>query len=178
MTQQADAFPRDVNRTPMTDKGFVEVVSKNLTASNTTAAVPLFSVTGQCVVEALYGIVTVQPSNCTAVFFRLNDGSVQTDITLSSGSILTSTAVGTIFSRRNISTSVVTITGSGQGRIQDPAAATAPSVHMPFIAAQKAGGGETNIEFVYTTTATPLNGAADFYIGWLPLTPTSYISVI
>ena len=168
-----------MNFVAIKDLGALTVSSKSLTASNTTAVVPIFTVTGQVKVTRIYGIVTTTlVSNCTAAYWRLNDGSVTTDITLSSGATLSTFAAGSFIGRTTLVASALVGKNSTSGQIQDIAAATTKNILQPFIAGQAVGGATTNIEFVYTTTNTPISGAIDFYLRWVPLAPNSYVTAL
>lgn len=173
------AYPRDENFVPITNNGLLEVKEITLSASNTTAAVPLFTVVGSVQVLALYGVVTTAlSSNITAAYWRQNDGTAQQAISLATGTTLSSFAVGSTIVRRSLVSVALAGTSTATGTVTDPIAATAPGSFMPFILAQKTGGVTTNVEFVYTTTNTPASGAIKFYIGWVPLTPESSLSPV
>ena len=173
------AFDRDANYVPITENGLTMVSSKTLSANNTTAQVPIFTITGQVEVLALYGVVTtVLSSNITAAYWRLNDSTTTTDISLSTGTTISSYAVGSIITRRSIASVALNGANATTSIIQDPVAATAPGMFMPFNVIQKTGNVTTNIEFVYSTTNTPATGAIDFYIGWIPLSPNSYVTAL
>ena len=170
---------REMNFVAIKDMGALTVSSKSLTANNTTAVVPIFTVTGQVKVTRIYGIVTTTiVSNCTATHWRLNDGSVQTNITLSSGTNISTYTEGSFIGRIALAATAIGGKISSQCNIQDPAAATSKSVFQPFIAGQAVGGATTNIEFVYTTTDTPITGAIDFYLRWVPIAPNSYVTAL
>ena len=170
---------REMNYVALQDMGALTVSSQTLNASNTTAVVPIFTVTGQVKVTRIYGIVTTTlVSNCTAAYWRLNDGSAQTNITASSGTNISTYTAGSFIGRTALVSTGIVGKISSQGNIQDPAAATSKSVFQPFIAGQAVGGATTNIEFVYTTTNTPISGAIDFYLRWVPLAPNSYVTAL
>lgn len=179
MTTVRGAFARDENRVPITQNGLVSSKEITLSASNTTAAVPLFTVVGSVQVLALYGVVTTTlSSNITAAYWRQNDGTAQQAISLAAGTTLSSFAVGSTIVRRSLVSVALAGTSTATGTVTDPVAATAPGSFMPFILAQKTGGVTTNVEFVYTTTNTPATGAITFYLGWVPLTEGSYINPV
>ena len=173
----ATAFDRDANRIPITQYGFFNVSSKTLSANNTTASVPIFNVQGVVEIRALYGVVTTAlSSNITTAYWRLNDQTAQSAISLATGTTISSYGAGAFITRRSVVSVALVGSAATNGAVTDPVAATAPDVFMPFIAIQKTGGVQTDIEFTYSTTNTPASGAIDFYIGWVPLTPTSTIT--
>jgi len=173
------AFDRDGNRVPITEFGFMNKKTIELTASNTTATVPLFNLIGICEVRALYGVVTTAlSSNVTDAYWQMNDGGATPDISLASGTTLSSFAAGSFISRRSLVSVALNGSNASAAVVADPVAATAMDVFMAFVAIQKTGGVATTIDFTYSTTNTPASGVIDFYIGWLPLTENSYITSI
>jgi hypothetical protein len=153
--------------------------SITLTGNNTTVATPLFRVTGSVKVIALYGVVTTAlGSNVTACYWRLNDQTAQVNISLNTGFTLSSAAIGSTIVRHSIATVALTGSTNGTGKVFDPVAATAPDTFMPFIAVQKTGAVQTDIEFVYTTTNTPTSGAITFYAMYAPLTASSTLVAV
>lgn len=164
------AFRRDENFVPITVNGLSTSKSITLSASNTTAAVPIFNVTGDVQVLALYGVVTTAlGSNITAAHWRTNDQTAQVAISLATGTTLSSFTAGSLLSRRSLVSVALVGTNANAAAVVDPVAATAPGFFMPFTVVQKTGNVTTDIEFVYTTTNTPTSGAITFYIGWVPL---------
>ena len=173
----SNAFWRDANRVPITQHGLFVTKSLSLTANGTVTA-PIFSITGEVEVYALYGVVTTTlGSNVTAGYWRLNDQGAQVDISLNTGTTLSNAAVGSTITRRSVATVALSLTNASAGAILDPVAATAPDVFMPFVAVQKVGSIETDIEFCYTTNNTSL-GAITFYCGFIPLNDSSTIAAI
>lgn len=173
------AFPRDANRVPITQLGVLTTKSLTTNATGATSVNTLFSVTGSVLVNALYGVVTTTlGSNQTAAYWRLNDQSAQVDISLNTGTTISSMGVGSFLDRKSVATVALTADNSTAGKVTDPVAATAPGVFMPFIVTQKVGSVETDIEFVYTTNQSPTTGAITFYLNWIPLTPSSNITAL
>jgi len=171
------AFRRDENFVPITVNGLTACKSITLSASNTTAAVPLFTVTGDVQVLSLYGVVTTAlGSNITAAYWRANDQTAQAAISLATGTTLSSFTAGSLLTRRSLVSVALVGTNANAGAVVDPVAATAPGLFMPFAVVQKTGGITTDIEFVYTTTNTPTSGAIEFFIGWVPLSANGVIT--
>jgi len=176
MTSVNGAFVRDANHVPITMPGLLSKKLIATTASNTTAAVPLFTVVGQVQVIQLYRIVTTTlGANQTAAYWRLNDQTAQPAISLATGTTVSNGGVGSILSRRSLVSVALAFSNASAGAVQDPVAATAPAVFMPFNVIQKVGGVLTQIEYVYSTTTAPTTGGIEFYCGWIPLTEDSYI---
>lgn len=178
MTTNASAFPRDANYVPITQLGLQTTKSITLVGNNETAAVPLYTVTGTVMVNAFWGVVTtVLGSNVTAAYWRLNDATNQSDISLATGTTLSNAAVGSTIIRRPLASTALTFINASQERVQDPPAASANSF-TPFILLQKTGGVATQVEFVYTTTNTPTSGAIQFFLSWVPLSADGNITAV
>lgn len=170
MPRVSASFWRDANNVPIADDGVMVSKAITLSGNNTTVATPIFQLTGSVEVRALYGVVmTTLGSNVTAAYWRLNDQTAQVSISLATGTTLSTYAVGSLLSRRSIASVALFGQNSVATTVHDPVAATAPSYFMPFAIAQKTGGVQTNIEFVYTTTNTPTTGAITFYCRYIPL---------
>jgi hypothetical protein len=163
-------IPRDANGVPITTNGCEEYKSLTINASNTTKQYPIFTITGTVEILGLWGIVTTAlSSNITAAFWQFNDQSATPDISLATGTTLSSFAVGSLLTRRSlVNAALVGVNASAAG-VSDPVAATAPSYFMPFVLMQKTAGVLSQIEFVHTTTNTPSSGVIRFGIRWLPL---------
>lgn len=141
--------------------------SKTLSANNTTAAVPIFTLTGSVNIFKIYGIVTtVLGSAVTVAYFRLNDSSFQSNITNSTGTTLSSAAVGSLFFKPSTNGTALTLLASSAERIAETAA-NHPNFQEILLTANN--GATTNIEFVYTTTNTPTSGAITFYAEYQPI---------
>lgn len=175
----SQSFSRDANFVPVTNYGFTVSKSSSLTASNTTATNALFSVTGVVLVKALYGIVTtVLSSNVTAAYWQTNDQTATPDISLATGTTLSSAAVGSLLLRISTVGVALTLADAVAGRVNDPVAATAPDVFMPFIVTQKTASVLTTIDFTYSTTNNPATGAIKFYASYLPLSDDGLITAL
>lgn len=177
MPLSTSSFSRDANYVPITKLGLM--VTKSLTLSSTgTLTKPIFSITGAVDIISLYGIVTTTlGSNVTAAYWRLNDQTAQVNISLNTGTTLSSAAVGSVIERLSIAGVALSLKNSSAGGVLDPVAATAPDVYMPFIAVQKVGSIETDIEFCYTTNNTSL-GAIKFYCGFVPMSDDGAVTAL
>lgn len=148
-------------------------VEKEITLSgnNTTVVTPLFTVVGSVRIIELYGVVTtVLGSNQTAAYLRLNDQTAQVDITLASGTTVSSAAVGSILTRRGLAAAAITLITTAAGRVGEGSGAVGTKYFPDFIVVKKSSA-LTQIEYVYTTTNTPTTGAIKWYAKYLPLTP-------
>ena len=158
---------------------YTAVKSITLTGNNATVATPIFRITGQVYVQRLYGVVTTTlGSNQTVAHWHLNDQTTTLPISLESGTTVSSMGVGSLLIRKSVSTVAVTADNSTAAKVINPVAATAPDVFMPFIAQQKVGGVQTDIEWVYTTNQTPTTGAITFYASWIPMTENSVLVAV
>lgn len=158
----------DSNGNPVysSSASFTQVVTdtQTLSANNTTAAVPIFGLTGTINIINLYGVVTTPlGSNVTAAAWRLNDQSAQTDITLGTGTTISSAGVGSFIAKLAISTSALTFRNTTAGWVSDG------TTNIAHTIIGKKLGAATNIEFVYTTTNTPTSGVIQFFAQYVPL---------
>lgn len=170
----SQSIPRDANFVPIATWGFQISKDISTTANNATAVVPIFTLTGSVRIIALYAIVTTTlGSNQTAAYWRLNDQGAQVDISLNTGTTVSSMGVGSLLTRKSVATVALTADNSTAAKVTDPVAATATDVFMPFVVTQKVAGALTQIEYVYTTNQTPTTGAITFYAQFQPLTPTA-----
>lgn len=169
------AFQHDANHIPITQLGLTTSSSKVLSASNTTVNVPIFTVSGNVLVNAIWGVVTTAiGTNNTAAYWRLNDQTAQSDITLATGTTLSALPVGSMLVKKGLAGAALTALSASQERVSEPT--TLETMYFsPFVAVQKTGGVTTDIEFTYTTTDTPTSGAITFYVGWVPITPGSQL---
>jgi len=171
------AFGRDENFVPVTQLGIRATELVTLTGNNTTVAVPIFSVTGSVLINAIYGVVTTALGNNTAAYWRLNDGSNTSNITLNTGTTLTGAVAGATIVKKGLAAAALTLINADQERVSEPT--TLETIFFsPFVAQQITGSVATNIEFVYTTSDTPTTGALTFIVGWIPLTPGSKVASI
>jgi hypothetical protein len=172
------SFSRDANYVPITMYGFQASTSQTLAGNNATVATALFGVTGCVDLFMLQGNITTDlGSNITAAYYRLNDQTAQSDITLATGSTLSAFKAGSSFMKRGLAGTAITVISNSQQRVNDPTAATNPMYSIARLT-QKTGGVATNIEFVYTTTNTPTSGVIKHIIGWMPVSDDGAIAVL
>lgn len=173
------SFWKDANWVPIADDGVTIQKSITLSANNTTAAVPIFRLTGSVEVRALWGVVTTAfGSNHTAAHWRLNDQTAQPAISLATGTTLSSATVGSVITRRSLVSVALVFNSAAAGVVSDPVAATAPSYFMPFVIVQKTAGVQTDVEYVYTTTNAPTTGAITFFARYVPLTEDAQLVAV
>lgn len=173
---QIGSFTRDGNDVPITWRGLITSSIKTLTGNNTTVAVPLYTVTGEVEITALYGVITTVLQNNTAAYWRTNDGSTQNSITLNTGTTLTNAIAGGVLSKKAGVGTALTLTAGTSAQVTE--SATAGATYFQDFVIQANPLATSNIEFVYTTTDTPTTGAITFYVRWVPLTPGSSITAI
>lgn len=177
MASITSSYWRDSNFVPITTDGLIASSAETLIGNNATVAVPIFTVTGQVEIRALWGVVTTAlGSNVTAAYFRLNDATAQSDITLATGTTLSSAAAGSLLVKKGLAAAALTLLTSAQERVSEPTTLET-TFYSPFVAVAK-NAVTTNIEFVYSTTNTPTSGAITFYIRWLPLSSDANITSI
>lgn len=153
--------------------------TQTLSGNNTTVATPLFRITGTVQVTQLYAVVTtVLGSNVTAAYWRTNDQTAQVDITLNTGTTLSSAAVGSTILKRALATGALTFLNASAGRVVDTSGGAGTSVLNEFMVVQKTGGVQTDIEFVYSTTNTPTSGVIQHFVEWQPLSEGSTLTVL
>lgn len=160
----------DANAKPVPwGTGLVASSTQSLTANNTTGTVPIFSVTGTVLINAIWGVVTTTlGANNTAAYWRLNDGTNQSNITLNTGTTLSAAQAGSTIVKKGLAGAALVLVQADQERISEPTTLET-SYFSPFVAQQKTGAVSTNIEFLYTTTDTPTSGAITFFVSWYPI---------
>lgn len=173
------SFGRDDNYVPIQLTGIQASSIKTLTGNNTSGiAVPIFSITGSVQIIQLYGVITTAlGTNNTAAYWRLNDSSAQSSITLSTGTTLSAAPAGSVIVKKDVASAALTLLSASQERVSEPTTLET-SYFSPFVAVQKTGAVATNIEFVYSTTDAPTTGAITFYCGWLPIGAGSRVATI
>lgn len=171
-------FGRDANNVPIVTNGLVSVNSKTLVGNNTAGiAVPIFRLTGSVLVNALYGVVTTTlGANNTAAYFRLNDQTAQSNITVNTGVTLSGAAAGSLIVKNGLASAAAVLLTSAQERVSEPTTLET-SYFSPFVIVKKPSA-NTDIEFVYSTTDTPTSGVIQFFLVWLPLSADADIKTV
>jgi hypothetical protein len=159
--------PRDDNDSAISGFGLRVANSITLSASNTTANVPVFHITGTVNVLGLWGVVTtVIGANHTGGLFRLNDQTAQVAIT-ATGVTLSGLAAGTVIAKKGLAAAAATLLDNAAGRVSEPTTLET-TVMSPFLAVKKTGA-TTDIEYQYATTDTPTSGVIQFFCQYLPV---------
>lgn len=168
MTTISGSFYRDANRVPITTDGVITTDSQALTVNNTTGSLSLFTITGTIEVRGLWGeVTTVLSNNVTAAYWRINDGSNTPAVTVSTGTTLSSAAVGSIITKAGLASAALTFINASQSRVTEPTTLET-TYFSPFIVTTLPGS-TTNLEFRYTTTNAPSTGQINFFLRWLPI---------
>lgn len=171
----SSTYWRDANSVPVTADGVYIKDTQTLTGNNASGvAVPIFGITGTVEVRALYGVVTTAlGANVTAAYWRLNDGTTQSNITVNTGTTLSAAPVGSTIVKKDVASAALTLLSSTQERVSEPT--TLETWYFSHFLAVKKSTAATNIEFVYSTTDTPTAGVIDFWCRWLPLSADANI---
>ena len=151
--------------------------SKTFNANNTTAYVPVFRITGSVLIKKLYGVVTtVLGSAHTVAYFRLNDQTAQLNITLNTGTTLSSAPAGSLIMKTGLAAAAVTLKSNAAGAILEPT--TLETVIPSEFVITKKTGANTDIEYSYATTNTPTTGVMQFFVEWQPLSADGGITAV
>ncbi len=167
--QVAEAYSRDANHVPITTDGLVTSDSQTLIGNNTTVNVPIFTIQGSVECRGLWGVVTtVLGSNNTAAYWRVNDQTNQSNITVNTGTTLSAAPVGSLIVKKGLAATALTLLSASQERVSEPTTLETP-YFSPFVITALPTA-TTNIEFTYSTTNAPTTGVIQFFLRWLPLT--------
>ncbi len=159
----------DDNEKPVAGPGVFIQNQKTLTGNNTSGiAVPIFTVVGSVQILAIWGqVTTALGANNTAAYWRLNDATAQSNITVNTGTTLSAAAAGSIIVKKDLASAALTLLSNSQERVSEPTTLET-SYFSPFVVVAKAAV-TTNIEFLYSTTDTPTTGAITFWCQYLPI---------
>lgn len=175
--QAAGSFFRDANHVPITTDGIPVVATQTLVASGATAATPIFDITGNVEVRALWAVVTTTlGANQTAAFWRLNDQTAQPAITLATGTAISGAVAGSSIVKKGLAAAALVYNNNSAGRVTEPTTVET-TYFSPFVITQKTAAA-TNIEFVYTTSDTPTSGVLQHFIRYLPLSVDANVVVL
>jgi hypothetical protein len=164
-----EAFWRDANNVPITTDGLITTDVQTLVGNNTTVNVPIFTIQGSIEVRGLWGeVTTVLGANNTAAYWRFNDQTNQSNITVNTGTTLSAAAVGSLIVKKGLAAAALTLLSASQERVSEPTTLETP-YFSPFTLTALPTA-TSNIEFTYTTTDTPTSGQIRFYLRWLPIT--------
>ena len=176
MSQNA-GFLHDASHVPITQLGLTTTDSQTLTANNTTAHVPIFGITGTILVNSIYGVVTTTlGANNTAAYWRLNDQTNQSNITVNTGTTLSGAVAGSTIIKKGLASAALTLLSASQEQVSEPT--TLETLYFSPFVVQQLPTAATNIEFTYTTTDTPTSGAITFYLCWVPLSVGATVAAL
>ncbi len=172
--QVKEAYSRDANNVPITTDGLVTSDIQTLIGNNTTVNVPIFTIQGSVEIRGLWGAVTtVLGANNTAAYWRVNDQTNQSNITLNTGTTLSAAPVGSLIVKKGLAAAALTLLSASQERVSEPTTLETP-YFSPFVVTALPTA-TTNIEFTYTTTDTPTSGVIQFFLRWLPITQNANV---
>lgn len=143
----------------------------NGTAAASPNIVPIFRITGNVQIVRLSGNVTTALANHTAASFRVNDQTVQTQVTSLAGSSCTNFVSGSYIYKGAAAGTAVSARNSNVAQIVD-------SGSFVGFFVQAKNGANTDIEYVYTTTDSPTSGVIEFRCDWTPLSSGALVVAI
>lgn len=168
---------KDSNGNSINAEGVTVQKSHTFVGSNATVVVPLFRITGNVEIKALYGVVTTDlGSNHTAAAFRLNDQTAQVDITLNTGVTMSSLKAGSMIAKKGLAAAAAVAINNSAGRVNEPT--TLETKYFGDFVVTKKTGANTDIEYVYATTQTPTTGAMTFYCRYIPLSADATVAPV
>ena len=172
------SFSRDNNRIPITTDGITVSVTKAIDGGATTTAVPLFHIIGAVEIRGLWGEVTSLLGNHTAAHWRINDQTAtNVVITAASGVALTDKTAGCLIVKKGLLTGAAVLVNNAVGAIAEPTTLET-TFFSPFVAVQKDGNIDTDIEYVYTSSDSTTIGEIKFSVRFLPLTSNANVEAI
>jgi len=175
MPAVAASYFRDANRVPITTDGLIAQVSQTLSGSNTTVSTALFTITGTVEIRGIWGVVTTDlGANNTAAYWRVNDQTAQSDVTLATGTTLSAVKAGSTIVKKGLAAAALVLLNNSQERVSEPTTLET-TYFSPFVVVKKTGA-LTQIEFTYTTTDTPTSGVIQHFVRWLPISADGSIT--
>ncbi len=175
MPAVAASYFRDANRVPITTDGLIAQVSQTLSGSNTTVSTALFTITGTVEIRGIWGVVTTDlGANNTAAYWRVNDQTAQSDVTLATGTTLSAVKAGSTIVKKCLAAAALVLLNNSQERVSEPTTLET-TYFSPFVVVKKTGA-LTQIEFTYTTTDTPTSGVIQHFVRWLPISADGSIT--
>lgn len=141
--------------------------SQTLSASNTTAATAIFSITGTVEIKAIWGVVTTDlGANHTTAFWRLNDQTSQIALTLATGTTLSAIKAGSTIVKKGLVGAALVKIDNAAGAVSEPTTLET-DIFSPILVVKKTGAA-TNIEYVYSTTDAPTTGVIQHFVDYIP----------
>jgi len=152
------------------------LVSKVITlnVNNGIQTLNCFQLTGTVEILRMYGFVTSQTTftNCTAVFFELDDSTAQVDIT-SSGITLSGLANETFFVKDAAKASTLALADNVAGAITE---GSTTKIFEQFFLTQKTGA-NTFIRLSYASTDTPIAATFTIFCDFIALGAGTLVAV-
>ena len=171
MATATSSYWRDANRVPIITLGVGVQVTKTFVGDSAAGIqVPLFRVTGSVLVNAIYGVCTVQfGADHTDAHFHINDQTAH-DVIITKATTLTLNGIspGAMILKTGLITAVATYKTADAASMYEPTTLQT-NIFTPFVVTQKTGGIRTDIEYVYTTSDAPTTGAMQFFAFYVPL---------
>ena len=165
----SQSAPIDANAKVIPTWGFQVSASTPFTGNNTTVNTPVFTVTGSCLITALYATVTTTlGANHTAAFWRLNDQTAQIALTLATGTTLSAATSGSLIIKTGLVGAALTYKSAAAGYILEPTTLET-LLPSPILVASKTALTTTTIEYSYATTDAPTTGTLQHWIYYQPL---------
>jgi hypothetical protein len=141
--------------------------SVTLAGSGGLEALDLFKINGAVKIKKLEGIVksATTLTNMTDCHFNINDATIDVPITKSTTLTMSTAIVGSVVFLDSEETDIAGfLSGATAGLLSSAGYSWNYSIEV----IQKTGV-ETNIQFVYTTTDTPIAATMDFYVEYEPI---------
>src|SRR6266403_6193951 len=121
MPAVAASYFRDANRVPITTDGLIAQVSQTLSGSNTTVSTALFTITGTVEIRGIWGVVTTDlGANNTAAYWRVNDQTAQSDVTLATGTTLSAVKAGSTIVKKGLAAAALVLLNNSHERVSEP----------------------------------------------------------
>jgi hypothetical protein len=136
--------------------------SVTLAGSGATEILDLFKINGAVKIKELSGIVTSAATltNMTDCHFNVNDAAADYPITKTTTCTMSTAIVGSIVTKLDTAAAVAYFKDGTTGGVIEAGQAQFP---YEFVVIKKSGA-ETVIQFIYTTTDSPIAATMDFYV--------------
>ena len=177
MTTFDELIDLDGNGRPIYgDSPFRVIKDVTFTGDNETVVTPIFTIIGVVMITRIWGIVTTTfGANHTDAHWRINDQTA-TDQVITKATTLDLSAIsaGACIFKHGLATAVAKY-ASADAAVSIEPTTLETQMFTPFVVTQKTGDIQTDIEYVYTTTNEPTEGAMRFYVSYFPLSSEGMI---
>jgi hypothetical protein len=121
-------------------------------------------------ITRIWGVVTTTfGTNHTAAHWRINDQTATDQvITAAAGTNLSAISAGALILKDGLAAAALTYKSADAASLLEPTTLQT-LIFSPFVVVQKTGAIQTDIEYVYTTTDEPTEGAMRFFVSYYPL---------